>query len=314
MSFATLFDVISSRCDPMRHTRTVRRYENRAWRGFALAASLAALAGGILSACFAFSPTEPFPPNAVPLATPIQYGLWWQMVESCSGLSGDLATVRWYVQPGVETLQVSGIFDAAGVWFSYGNRILLTESSVADGPTVRHEMLHALLGSGEKDPHPKLYFRQRCGGIVGCDGPCAIDGGADPLPPSGAAVIDVRDLLVSAQIVPAVDSGGQTGGWIALVISARNPRADPVWVRLAWDPGPNPYTSTTYGWIEFSGPGGYFQDANSVAWVFGDSVAFQGGQTQRFAIDISSVPSGTFLARPFFNTDTLATMQYVVRP
>ncbi len=83
--------------------------EERAWRAFAVSASLAALAGGILTACFAFSPTEPFPPNAVPLAPPIQYGLWWQMVESCSGLSGDLATVRWYVQPGVETLQVSGI-------------------------------------------------------------------------------------------------------------------------------------------------------------------------------------------------------------
>jgi hypothetical protein len=52
----------------------------------------------------------------------------------------------------------------------------------------------------------------------------------------------------------------------------------------------------------------------SVAWIFGDSVAFQGGETQRFAIDINAVPSGTFTVRPFFNIDTLATMQYVVRP
>lgn len=300
----------------MRPARTGGLCEERRWRAFALSASLAALAGGILAACFAFSPTEPFPPNAVPLAPPIQYGLWWQMVESCSGLSGDLATVRWYVQPGVQTLQGPGLSDAAGVWFSYGNRILLTESSVTDGPTVRHEMLHALLrsGEGESDIHPKLYFRERCGGIVWCDGPCAIDGGPDPLPPLGAAVIDVRDLLVSAQIVPAVDSGGQTGGYIALVISAQNPRPDPVWVRLAWDPGANPYTSTTYGWIGFSGPGGYMQYGNSVAWIFGDSVAFQAGETQRFAIDINAVPSGTFPVRPFFNSDTLATMQYVVRP
>ena len=229
------------------------------------------------------------------------------MVESCSGLSGDLATVRWYVQPGVDTLQVSGIADAAGVWFSYGNRILLTESSVADGPTVRHEMLHALIGSGEsdKDSHPKLYFRERCGGIVACDGPCAIDGGPDPLPPLGAAVIDVRDLLVSAQFEPAVDSGGQTGGWIALVISAQNPRPDPVWVRLASVPEENGY-ATTYGYVGFGGDSYYY--------MYGDSIAFQGGETQRFALDIHSVLSGTHPVRPFFNIDTLVTMQYVVRP
>jgi hypothetical protein len=290
----------------VRHTRAIGLYEERCWRAFARSVSLAATAGGILSACLL--PTDPFPRNAVPLAPPIQYGLWWQMVESCSALTGDLAAVRWYVQPGVQTLQVSGlgVSDAVGVWFSSGNRILLTESSVADGPTVRHEMLHALLGSGESDPHPKLYFRERCGGILWCDGPCAIDGGPDPLPPLGAAVIDARDLLVSAQIVPAVDSGGQTGGYIALVISAQNPRPDPVWVRLASVPGENGFASATYGYVGFGGDSYYY--------VYGDSIAFQGGETQRFALDISSVPSGTFPVRPFFNIDTLATMQYVVRP
>jgi hypothetical protein len=228
------------------------------------------------------------------------------MVESCSGLSGDLSAVRWYVQPGVDTLHVPGLPDAAGIWFPAGNRILLTESIVTDGPSVRHEMLHALIGDGEGDPHPKLYFRERCGGIVWCDGPCATDGGPDPVPPAGAAVIDVRDLLVSARIEPAVDSGGATGGWIALVISAQNPRPDPVWVRLASVPGENGFASATYGYVGFGGDGYWY--------VYGDSIAFQGGETQRFAMDISAVPSGTYLVTPFFNIDTSATIRYVVRP
>jgi hypothetical protein len=104
-----------------------------------------------------------------------QFALWWRMTEACSGLRGSLADVRWYVQPGLETLQIPG--DAGrygGYWWADGNRVLLTERAVTDGWLVRHEMLHALVG---RAGHPREQFGDRCGGIVTCTGECQRDAG-----------------------------------------------------------------------------------------------------------------------------------------
>lgn len=267
-------------------------------------AGVGALAVVLCSACEA--PTDPLPRNARRLTPPPAYGLWWQMTMSCSGLSGDLERVQWYIQPGVRSLEIPGEPDTnlGGYWISSGNRILLTEAAVDDGELVRHEMLHALLrGRGQ---HPKEFFRRRCGGFVSCSGACASDGGPDPQPPAGAAVIDVRELTVTTELVPPNFAGVNTENAFAIIVSARNPRPAAIWVRLRKIPESDASetfgtTGLRYSWYDF---------------VYGDSIAFAANETKRMAFDHKG--SELFFrpgdVRGFFNVDTAPPLQFSARP
>ena len=118
------------------------------------------------------TPTEPrFPRDAIEIDAPPQFALWWRMTEACSGLRGDLGSIRWYVQTGVDALQIPGNQDGryGGYWWALGNRILLTEKAVTQPWLIRHEMLHALIG---RVGHPRSQFVDRCGGTVTCTGEC----------------------------------------------------------------------------------------------------------------------------------------------
>jgi len=89
--------------------------------------------------------TEPLPDGSRRIAAPLVYQVWWDMTELCSGRTGQLGTVDWYVVPGVAQFEHKGR-PVSGYWSSAGNRVVLAERAMTDGGLVRHEMLHALLG------------------------------------------------------------------------------------------------------------------------------------------------------------------------
>jgi hypothetical protein len=122
---------------------------------------VAALIGSVLTSCEV--PTAPLPEGAVPYAPyPPQMSFWWQQVEECSGLRGDLSQVRFYIVPNASTFQWQGQ-EVIGLWIQRGNRIVLASEYAFRANNVRHEMLHALTRIAG---HPTEYFVDRCGGLV----------------------------------------------------------------------------------------------------------------------------------------------------
>lgn len=141
-----------------------------AWtRRVAAAASLAAsVACGDPSAPAA----EPLPDGAVVLAPPVTYARWWQDVERCSLHAGSFARVHWYVVPDAPYFEEGGeLYDA--YWWRYDHRIVVAGAYLEDSLTVRHEMLHDLVGRGD---HPAVYFQHACAGVVRCNEYCQSGG------------------------------------------------------------------------------------------------------------------------------------------
>lgn len=258
------------------------------------------------AACRA-STEPPFPSNAVPFDPPPAYRLWWTIVESCSGVSGDLRAVRFYEEPGQATA-TAGSEQANAYWFSSGNRIVVGGLSEYDGPVVRHEMLHALLGAAAGgNGHPHEYFVRRCGGIVHCVATCLTDDGPLPLPDLSAPVAQpaVLDVRVSAQ--PAPFDPAQFGGWMAVLVTARNPLSHAVWVELPLVGGaPNSF--------------GFAIDGSAIDAAAADStsVPFRAGETQRQLFDVHVAPGqvelapGSYDLRGFFASDTTGPEPLVV--
>jgi hypothetical protein len=123
--------------------------------------SLGLVLGGLASGCAALAPSEPvLPTGSVEISATALYQEWQLKTESCSGLTGDFSTVKFYVVPGVETFPTK---DGAkvGEWTSDGvtNRIVIAGNYQNVEMVVRHELLHALLG---KAGHPPEYFVDRC--------------------------------------------------------------------------------------------------------------------------------------------------------
>lgn len=83
----------------------------------------------------------------------------WDRVETCSGLSGKMSRVQWFVVPGYE-IECNGL-SCSGLWVS-PHKIYLSESivhdSLRDYSTVRHEILHDLL---QRPGHPAQF--EKCG-------------------------------------------------------------------------------------------------------------------------------------------------------
>jgi hypothetical protein len=108
------------------------------------------------------------PPSARPLAPLAVYADWWRATEECSGASGDLARVRWFVVPESDSFSYRGVrYD--GYWWNEVHWITLAAARVQDPTIVRHEMLHDLLSRGD---HPPEYFQRRCAAIVACNEDC----------------------------------------------------------------------------------------------------------------------------------------------
>jgi hypothetical protein len=250
--------------------------------------------------------TEPvLPPNAVPMAAKPQYALWWRLAERCSGASGDMSAISWYLVPDTSDL---GSDDVQGLYYSLSHRIVLAGRFAQSGPLVRHEMLHALVTPRE---HPSEYFQRRCGGVVACDDVCLRDGG--PLPPADSAgpIVHAVDMDVVARVDSTAPSLARDSGWVALTIEVRNPRAYAVRLRLApLEPGY--FAAATYGYRP-----SYCGDpviTNPIyRWRTDSTVVFGPGEVQRDVFDFQ-VWSVCTVIQPFFNNDTLSAIRIEPTP
>src|SRR5260221_9948367 len=141
----------------------------------------------LLAAC-SDAPTAPaVPPGAVPYLAPAFYGTWGHLTEQCSGMSGSLSNVHWYIIPGVSLFVLNGQL-VTGYSVALANQIVLAGDMVNDGPAVRHEMPHQLLGAGITG-HPRSEFLGKCGGTVYCSSNCIKDGGPAPFRDPAAITI-----------------------------------------------------------------------------------------------------------------------------
>jgi len=114
-----------------------------------------------ISGCAALAPSQAvLPAGAVPVAAPAVYREWFQRTEACSGRTGNLEAVQFYVVPGVETFETRD-GPQVGVWIGEGgsHRIVIAGNYQGHEMVVRHELLHTLL---RQTGHPEEYFVSRC--------------------------------------------------------------------------------------------------------------------------------------------------------
>jgi hypothetical protein len=135
---------------------------------------------GLLGACSTLAPSESsLPVGATEIAAPAVYQEWLQRTEACSGIAGDLSTMKFYVVPGVGSFPThEGA--KVGEWNSDGhtNRIIIAGNYRNHEMVVSHELLHSLLN---RTGHPAEYFVTRCKLTWetwnGADGGVALGGG-----------------------------------------------------------------------------------------------------------------------------------------
>ncbi len=109
--------------------------------------------------------TPTAPAGGVALTPPAVFSQWWQEVEQCSGVTGVMTRVDWYVVPctaGEAGFKCDVTEDGlcAGEWRSphvislAGPNRFFGDGYLDDEWTVKHEMLHDLLGTPE---HPAAF-------------------------------------------------------------------------------------------------------------------------------------------------------------
>lgn len=133
---------------------------------------LTALACGV-SACAPAGPPKVSPTpqyGMMEFPAPYSFSQWWSAVEQCSGLRGDLESIRWYLAPRPLLTLPDDPGTYAGMYFPGERRIVLGLFEPSDSAVVGHEMLHALidlngLRTGDNQ-HPAHYFRELCGKVV----------------------------------------------------------------------------------------------------------------------------------------------------
>jgi len=155
------------------------------------------------------------------------------MTEQCSGTTGDMSDVSWYVVPGVDAI-LDGDITVVGYWSRISNRIVLAGAEQKDGGTIRHEMLHALL---RNVGHPRNQFLVACGGVVPCDSYCISEAGPPPAPDPTWRTVPPESTAVSIAIGPPAPSGGQYDGTFMVIVTARNASNHGVVVQLYRGPG-----------------------------------------------------------------------------
>lgn len=79
----------------------------------------------------------------------------WARMQACSGLTGDLAALRFYVLTDPTVTTIATPWGPAGaVYLPAQHAILLTQTTITDQGVVEHEMLHALRRRGG---HPAVF-------------------------------------------------------------------------------------------------------------------------------------------------------------
>lgn len=260
------------------------------------------LACGACGACGACRDvTPPEIARSTPLAIQAPYALWWAATEACAGTRGDFAAVRWAVVADSTELAADG---HTGSWYAPTNQITLAGNHILDGPLVRHEMLHALLGARYTGQHPPEYFRGRCDGVVVC-GTCAAEPAVPPVAP-GTPPLVPADLRAHVEVTPAAFPRDSNGGWVLITVSVQNPRPLSAVVQLDHVPGVD--AAQTFG-ARFEGEG-------RLLLPDGVTLRFGPGQTRRYVFDVntSGYAPGPHTAYGTFNTAPGDSAVVTIRP
>lgn len=266
------------------------------------------LAASIFIACNAT--TEPLPEGTRRVSAEAVYQVWWSMIESCSGRSGTLAAIDWYVVPGVTHFMHKGV-PVSGYWSRAGNRIVVAERAIHDGGLIRHEMLHALLGQAG---HSREAFLERCGGSVVCLAGCLEDVGLPPEVGRTVARVSPNEVLVDIAIDPGQPQRAVDDGHFRLAVTVTNPRPDSVIVVL---PSSGNAPPASFSFQLSSGPTGLWFTEH--AWD-PSVMVFAPGATRRAIFDfrladrfdgIRSLPEGTYLVQGGFGPASSATRSFV---
>ena len=244
-----------------------RRLVRRAW--------IAAL---MLAACRDLV-DPPLPATAERFTPPPVYARWWAMTEACSGMSGRLDAIRWHVVPGVSTFESRGLL-VNGYWSAGSNQIVLSGTARLDGPTVRHEMLHALVG---RAGHPRELFLRRCAGLVSCGPVCFEDANAPREPDASAVLITVDALQVAVEVSPASPLAPGGDGFLTMTVSARNPASHPVVLERQ--------TTSASGYF-FEIVGGGERRQGGILWLDPEVVSFAPGEVKRQVFDFPIASPG----------------------
>jgi hypothetical protein len=276
------------------------------------AISVAGLIGLIAAACE--YTTAPLPSSAARFEPPPVYSTYWSIVEACSERTIDVRDWTFFTVPR-GALREAGYGDAAA-YTSVANHQIVFEAGVESNPSdVRHEMLHAVLGTAyargnPAQQHPPKYFRGLCEGVVYCDQGC-LDAGPPPaLPPADAPVLALSSLQVGVEVRSQVSRTGVDRA-LPIVLRATNPTNHSVWLALEPTLGASPPAAHWIGFriapAEQSLPIGDLTRVDSTGIVFQASdgkVAFAAGQTRWLVFDMSGrlYPPGDYQVVGVFNT------------
>ena len=244
-------------------------------------------------------PTAPeVPGSAVRFDAPARYALWWRVTQACSGRTGDLGAVTWYYMRNTRTLSWQGQRVDA-YWIGDPDRVVIADSMRNDGPTIRHEMLHVLL---QRNGHPRDAYLESCGGVVACNGACALEAGLYGSPAANALELPARTMDTRVDVFAPLPSEVSDSGAAAVMITIDNPRPEPIWVGLSVrESGDLQYP--TFGAVaDFDDPTKVAKLA--VEWWQSSRFPLGAGERRRWVWDVS-LPPGRYGILGYFNADTL---------
>lgn len=265
-----------------------------------LALRVALMLSGLLSLALACeTATAPeVPTTAVPYTAPARFALWWRLTQACSGLTGDFASVSWYVVPNTKTFSYDGR-QVNAYWIGDPGRIVLADSLRNDGPTVRHEMLHVLL---HRKGHPRAAYLAACGGVVACSGECVDEAGRYGTPSASAPELLPRDVIPRVEVLAPLPAEVADSGAVAVLITITNPRSEQAWVRLTFrEPGNFQYP--TFGVVAD------YDDPTRIAalateWSSSDRFPLDAGGSRRWVWE-GAFPPGRYGILGSFNDATV---------
>jgi len=236
--------------------------------------------------------------GAIQFTPPSTFPLWWRLTESCSALNGDFASVQWYVVPNTTTVTYQGQ-QVDAYWISNPDRIVLADARRNDPMIVRHEMLHALRHA---NGHPRDAFLQACGGVVACDGSCALEAGSYDSPGTAAPVLKPSDVTPRVDVLAPLPAEVSDTGAVAVLITITNPRPEPVWVKLS------PRESGDLQYPTFGIVADYDDPARiatlAVEWSQRDLIPLGTGERKHY-VWTKTLPRGRYGVLGYFNVDSL---------